>query len=75
MNTAEAIQGAFMSPVLKAVAEGIRATTAAAIDINAANLSLGEKAVLRSALAGTETQVSVNAALIDPPLKDVVLGS
>jgi hypothetical protein len=75
MNTAEAIQGAHMSHTLKQLAEAVRAETTVPLDIDAANLSLEEKAVLRSAVAGAATRIRVAAALIDPPLELAVLGS
>ena len=75
MHTAQAIQNAPMSPAVKVIAEAIRATTATALQISAANVSLEEKLVLRSALAGTETQAGIGAALIELPLKSAILGA
>ena len=74
MNTAEAIHGAHMSLPLKRLAEAVRAETTVPLDINGANISLAEKAALRSAVAATATQAGIGASLIDPPLKRAILG-
>jgi hypothetical protein len=60
-------------PELKKAVSGVNAGTATATDINASNISLEDKAVLKDVLASTATRVSINSRDISLPLKAVCL--
>ena len=67
MDSEEKIEGALMSPALRDIVLKMRTSDATVVDINAALISLPEKQLLRSVLAGTATIESIGATHASVP--------
>lgn len=68
-----AIQGAAIPQPVRNLLVKLNDATAAALDINAAQISLSEKAVCRVLLAGTATRVGIEAHAVSLPFKAIAL--
>ena len=74
MDSEEKIEGALMSPALRDIALELHASTATIADINASQISLPEKQLLRDVLAGNATVQSIGALHVSSPdIKALVL--
>jgi hypothetical protein len=74
MDTEEKIKGALMSPALRDIALELHAASASIEDINASQISLAEKQLLRDIRSGAATVESIGALPVDfPGIKALVL--
>lgn len=71
--TDQAIQGAALDQNVRNLLQKINDGTAAAIDINAANIGHQEKAICRELLASSATRVSIESRAVSLPFKSIAL--
>jgi hypothetical protein len=71
--TDQAIQGAALDQNVRNLLQKINDGAATAIDINATNMGLAEKAICRELLASTATRVSIESRAVSLPFKTIAL--